>query len=460
MKAEIVASPSGSSLKSDDVIYRTHPSGDAEFGVPYDKLDKDGDYEIKIYLINGSSISYKFNIRDLGDVKALRLDYVSTSIAAGSVLPEPGVFLVDTDDYELRKNYSDWLTDGNDFNLSISDASFMDGKMLADGSFKLKDDKSGTITMTVVDSDRNLVGTQLINVEKPASLLKLTPPTVTPVGQEAIVNIELVDIDGKLAATGIGAVIGGYSGAIISKPDGAIASVNSMDVTDFNKGKAVVRVTSNMDGDVIVQVIIKEDTKDIPGTGILNPGFDQAKADAYQASYDAWVAGGKVGAAPVRPSDAVEMLVPDTVYGGRTYTGAIPVSFGTAPGGGGQLIFFIGAPSYVAGNTPFAAQSPAFIENSRTFLGVRDIGNAIGGAIDWDEETQTATVSKDNTVVKITVGADVLLVTKAGATSEVPLDAAAQIRNDRVYLPFRALLQAFGYTVEWDEATQSIICTI
>ena len=45
-------------------------------------------------------------------------------------------------------------------------------------------------------------------------------------------------------------------------------------------------------------------------------------------------------------------------------------------------------------------------------------------------------------------------------TTETAIDAPAQNKDGRVYLPFRALLKTFGYNVDWDEATQSIICTI
>ena len=166
--------------------------------------------------------------------------------------------------------------------------------------------------------------------------------------------------------------------------------------------------------------------------------------------------------APTKPANMFYdpwLVAPDKV-GGRTFTGAATVTFGAVTDGGGQLIFFIGAPSFVAGNTPYVAQSPPFIENSRTYLGVRDIGNAIGGAIVWDPDTDTATVTKDGVVVSVTVGAAFMSVTKSGATSDVPLDPPAINRNDRVYLPFRALLVEFGYTVEWHEDTQAIICTI
>ena len=108
------------------------------------------------------------------------------------------------------------------------------------------------------------------------------------------------------------------------------------------------------------------------------------------------------------------------------------------------------------GSNAVAAESPAFIENGRTFLGVRDMGNAIGAVIAWDQPTQTATLSKDGIVVKVVVGANSISVTKDSVTSEIAIDAPAQNKDGRVYLPFRAVLEAFGYTVTWDQATLSV----
>jgi hypothetical protein len=39
----------------------------------------------------------------------------------------------------------------------------------------------------------------------------------------------------------------------------------------------------------------------------------------------------------------------------------------------------------IVNGVPQPAQSPAFIEGGRTFMGVRDIETIIGGIADWDE---------------------------------------------------------------------------
>jgi len=111
--------------------------------------------------------------------------------------------------------------------------------------------------------------------------------------------------------------------------------------------------------------------------------------------------------------------------------------------------------------TDSSAIAPMFIENGRTYLGVRDIADALGVdpmAIKWDDGTKTATISKSGAIVEITQGSSVIKLTYKGYIYEVESDASALIRNDRIYLPFRALFQIFGYTVEWDNATRTITC--
>ena len=439
LTAEIVSKPSNAALTASDIRYSVLSSGNFSIRVPYDKINRDGIYEVKVYLANGSSVSYRFDVKDQGEVSVMELRYGAKAYAAGTVLPVPDIAYIDADKYELVRAYTEAaIIGGTNLALSISDASYMDSQMI-DGRFKLKDDKVGVVTMTAVDRDKGLVGSVALNIEKPASYLKLTPAASGAVGSEVQVNIELVDVDGKIAVTGLGANSSLSKAAVISRPEGAVAAVSNMYLSDFGRnGTANVRVSSNAAGAVGIQVIITENFGRLPGveqvlggSGLPNP--------------------------PVEPGANYKVT---DLYGGRTYTGACTVSFGTTTAGGGQLIFFIGAPSYVAGNVPFAAQSPAFIENDRTFLGVRDIGNAIGATIDWDPDTETATLAKDNVIVKITVGADNLIVTKNGVNSEIPTDMPAIIRNDRVYLPFRVLLEAFGYNVEWNAETQAIVCTI
>jgi len=133
----------------------------------------------------------------------------------------------------------------------------------------------------------------------------------------------------------------------------------------------------------------------------------------------------------------------ETIYhGGRTFTGTGTVNFGAEIAGAhGQLVFIIGAPSFMSGGTVMPSLSPAFIDGDRTFLGVRDMGNAVGAEINFDVESGTATLLKDGVLVSVTAGANEIVVTRAGVNQPVAIDAPARIVDGRMYLPARFVLQ-------------------
>ena len=58
----------------------------------------------------------------------------------------------------------------------------------------------------------------------------------------------------------------------------------------------------------------------------------------------------------------------------------------------------------------------------------------------------------DGVEVKITIGENLLY--KNGEAIE--LDAVAEITNDRTMVPVRAISEAFGCTVEWNDETKTV----
>ena len=68
--------------------------------------------------------------------------------------------------------------------------------------------------------------------------------------------------------------------------------------------------------------------------------------------------------------------------------------------------------------------------------------------------TQIFAVGKDSVgqVVVMSIGSNEIIVNDAKGA----IDAAPMIQNDRTYVPFRALAEAFGATVAYDEATQAV----
>jgi hypothetical protein len=68
--------------------------------------------------------------------------------------------------------------------------------------------------------------------------------------------------------------------------------------------------------------------------------------------------------------------------------------------------------------------------------------------------SQIFAVGKDavGQVVVMSIGSNEIVINDAKST----IDAAPMIQNDRTYVPFRALAEAFGATVAYDEATQAV----
>lgn len=391
----VVTKPSGSSLDDEDFKEGSNDDGLATLTLARKYLDKDGDYEVKYYLVNGSAVTYKFSAKEQGEVVAMTLEYDSSNYAAEATVKAPEVKYADAEGYTTTAN------DFSDLRFTISDATFLNGTIGEAGGFTLAEDKTGVVTMTAIDTDKDLVATQVLTIQKAASALKLTAPSATPATSEAEVKIQLVDADGNAAASGRDAVDG--KAMIISKPDGAIVTVGDVDLEDFAKGTASVKVTSYVAGTVKVQVVITE--KNVEGKA------------------------------------------------GKVYTGACDVVFGESGAvEGNQVVFMIGASSYIVDGKPMAATSVPFIENGRTYLGIRDMAYAMGISDDfvkWDQATQTATITKNGVTVEVTVGAAAIKVTKDNVTTETAIDAPAKNVNGRVFLPFRAVFEAFGYEVEY-----------
>ena len=97
--------------------------------------------------------------------------------------------------------------------------------------------------------------------------------------------------------------------------------------------------------------------------------------------------------------------------------------------------------------------SPFIDEASRTQVPLRATMEAYGCEVNWNQETSTAIVIKDDITVEVPIGARYIYRNQV----RIENDTAALLKNGRTYLPIRAVLEAFGAIVEWDANTQSVI---
>jgi hypothetical protein len=408
----VVTKPSGAAISekpavgSDlNVAPAINADGELEIIFNKSKLDKDGDYSIRLTLANGKSVIYNFNVKKQGTITGMTLAYKSATMPAGTgnVLSVDEVKLVDAEGYATDAASVTYSIDNNKIADIHDGTKLINGLAKTKGTIELINNDTGVINVTAIDTDKKFVANATVTVEKAAASLKVTAPTYNKVGEDAKVTVQLIDLDGK-AVAGAGTVAVTHNAYITSKPEGAIASVETgTTVTaDFNnKGNYTFNVTSNTVGAVGVQVT-------------------------------AVTANGKV------------------------YTGKGTVNFGDVATAQKPLTMFIGSTNYMVGGAPAITDAAPFIQNGRTFVAVRPIGDALGATINWDAATQTVTLTKPGEVVTIVIGASTIKIDRAGVVTEYPTDAPAQIKDGRTYLPFRAIGEAMGYEVNFDAATQAV----
>lgn len=86
------------------------------------------------------------------------------------------------------------------------------------------------------------------------------------------------------------------------------------------------------------------------------------------------------------------------------------------------------------------------IIDGRTMVPIRAIFEAMGATVLWNDSNKTATCTKDNTVVKMTLGEKFRDVDGI----RLSMDVAPVIVDGRILTPARYVAESFGYVVEWD----------
>lgn len=116
------------------------------------------------------------------------------------------------------------------------------------------------------------------------------------------------------------------------------------------------------------------------------------------------------------------------------------------------VTLFIGSPRAVAkGQKTFVdpqnmAVQP-IVKDDRTLVPVRFIAESFGAQVGWDEATSTVTVQNGDTTITLVIDTKDMKVNDQVITLDVP----AQTINDRTLIPLRAVAEALGKQVFWDD---------
>jgi hypothetical protein len=102
--------------------------------------------------------------------------------------------------------------------------------------------------------------------------------------------------------------------------------------------------------------------------------------------------------------------------------------------------------SVIINNEEVTFDQPPVIEDGTTLVPIRAVFEKAGADVSWDQDTQTATLIRGNYTVNITLNDTVLY--KNGV--QVALAKPAQMINDRVLIPVRAIGEAMDFNIAWD----------
>lgn len=120
----------------------------------------------------------------------------------------------------------------------------------------------------------------------------------------------------------------------------------------------------------------------------------------------------------------------------------------------GAIVLTIGSTKIQVGTAAREIEAAPYIgSGDRTMVPVRFVAEGLGARVVWQAETRTVQVTQGSKVILLPVG-------RAEATVDGQvrtLDAAAEIRAGRTFVPIRFVSEVLGARVQWEAATQQVI---
>ncbi len=119
---------------------------------------------------------------------------------------------------------------------------------------------------------------------------------------------------------------------------------------------------------------------------------------------------------------------------------------------GGVVAMLIGSPNVLAKEKKTFVDTAnttimPITQNGRTLVPVRFIAESFGAQVSWIDATQTVTVKKGGKTITLKIGDNQMHVNDSVVTLDVP----AQTIGGRTLIPLRALVEALGKQVLWDD---------
>lgn len=97
------------------------------------------------------------------------------------------------------------------------------------------------------------------------------------------------------------------------------------------------------------------------------------------------------------------------------------------------------------------------IIDGRTMVPVRGVFEEMGYSVEWAADTKTATLTRGSKSVAVQADSPTMLV---NGETNVELDVPAQIVDEKMMLPLRAVSEAVNAEVDWDAETKTAKITV
>jgi hypothetical protein len=122
-----------------------------------------------------------------------------------------------------------------------------------------------------------------------------------------------------------------------------------------------------------------------------------------------------------------------------------------------ELQFVVGSKNYSVGKAKKLLSVAPFTKDARTLIPIRYVVEAIGGTIDWVQETQETSITVGTTNIVMTVGESTASVN--GVVK--PIDSTnpkimPMNVNGRVFIPLRFVLETINAEVVWNPYTKTV----
>lgn len=121
-------------------------------------------------------------------------------------------------------------------------------------------------------------------------------------------------------------------------------------------------------------------------------------------------------------------------------------------GDGPTIFLWIGNKTAKINDKEYALDAAPYIEDGRTMVPLRFVGEATGAKFAWDNTAKVVTYTRGTTKVEMKIGVKKMLLNG----EEKVLDAAATLQNGRVMVPVRVITEAFQAKVTWQNEEKKV----